>query len=118
MSNRINLDLPISFAKERRAKARQQLTGLLPGKIYMESSHAFISCRPVDVSSSGIGILTSTHLKLGDILVMEVKDKIIQMRIEWMKPDFGKRDLYRYGLKVESGSDDLVSLFKKSGCLV
>ncbi len=83
---------------ERRASERYELSGLLPGTLLRDNNKT-ISCRPINVSVDGLGIITSEQLKQGDILILKVKELRIQLQVMWSKDDFGKQDLVRYGLK-------------------
>lgn len=113
---KIKLNLPIQFA-EQREKSRVQLNGLLPGKIRNATTGNYVSCRPIDISESGLGILSSDQIKVGEVLILEIKDKEHCLRVEWEKKDFSKKDLVRFGLKVEDKTTDLIKIFKDKHCL-
>ena len=104
--------------QERRDGKRFHQTGLMPGKIYTAEGEKPLSCRPVDVSKNGMGILVSERLNEGDIIIMELGDqRLVHLKIVWKKVDFGKQDLMRYGLQTEDPEVDLVQIFKKAGML-
>lgn len=108
--------LQLAF-KERRLDDRKQLTGLLPGKLRIVASQKLLSCRPVDVSINGMGILVSEQLDPETELILETVNGSIQMKIAWGQPDFGKKDLYRYGLVALDPKDNIQALFEVTGCL-
>ena len=102
---------------DKRIAKRRQLTGLLPGKLIIKDQRNAISCRPVDVSPEGLGILTTEFLAPGQELTLILKDKTLELQVAWGQPDFAKREIYRYGLIVVSGVQDLEKLFEETGCL-
>lgn len=102
--------------KERRTNNRRKLTGLLPGKMARIDGRA-LSCRPVDVSRNGLGILSTDLLKAGDEIILTMKERSIALEVVWEQPDFGKMDLNRYGLVTSDASDNLEEIFVASGCL-
>ena len=55
--------------KERRLNTRKTLTGLLPGKLIHQESEELISCRPVDISKDGVGVLSEVDLTENSIVI-------------------------------------------------
>ncbi|MEY4631915.1 MAG: hypothetical protein RIQ81_2035 [Pseudomonadota bacterium] len=109
--------LQLAF-KERRTSARQTLTGLMPGRLFVIANDKTLSARPVDVSEKGLGVLLGEKLEEGVELGLAVeKKKVITLRVVWCKEDFGKRDLYRYGLECKDSTINLMRIFSESGCL-
>ena len=104
--------------KEKRFSPRKKLTGLMPGKLSVSDSDQPLSCRPVDVSRNGLGIIMDAQLKVSTELRLDAGDKSIILKVAWSQPDFGRRDLFRYGLVCLDSNEDLESLFTKKGCLV
>jgi len=102
--------------KERRNVIRLNLTGLLPGRLRTRDTKHDVNGTPVDVSRTGLGILTSHELKVGDQLEIVFKDTPIHLRVSWTKPDFGKQNLTRVGLETEDDNVDLEDVFLQSGC--
>ena len=47
---------------ERRQSRRKSLTGLLPGRLSIIDTDQSLSCKPIDVSKEGIGIITGEIL--------------------------------------------------------
>lgn len=109
--------MAIPYTKERRLAGRQKLTGLMPGKFFVKASGKSISCRPVDVSDNGLGILTADELTVDAEICLVTGDQEILMKIMWRKPDFGKNNLMRYGLSCLTPGIDLASVFVNHGCL-
>lgn len=103
--------------EDRRKKRRVRFTGLLPGIFRHRSSGSVFSCRPVDVSEIGLGVLSSHGLEIGDEVVIESRNEEILLVVQWKKQDFGKHDLWRYGLAVHDRSIDLVEVFSSTGCI-
>ena len=102
---------------ERRLSTRRKLTGLIPGKLVVVGSTVPISCRPIDISANGLGILSEEILTPGSKLALKTHDREIIFEVSWGQPDFGKRDLYRYGLLVVDRSINLEAVFAETGCL-
>ena len=103
--------------KERRFSQRLKLSGLMPGKVTVALTGKCISCRPVDVSQHGLGMLTTEKLLENDEICIALPEQVIRMRIAWKRPDFGKSDLTRYGLMCLDESVDVESLFRDAECL-
>ena len=102
---------------ERRLTERRKLTGLLPGRISIQGSKNYLNCRPVDISRHGLGILSSQQLPQGTTLILKLPDKEVILEVSWGQPDFGKHDLFRYGLVTTDHQLDLEEIFAKAGCL-
>ena len=103
--------------KERRINKRYALTGVIPGRIQVESTNSDLNCRPIDISNGGLGLISSTNLQVGDRLVLYFRDQKIIMEVQWVQPDFAKSDAFRYGLALEDKSLDLIEIFLSAGCL-
>ena len=103
--------------KERRAGSRRLLSGLLPGKMLRNTISRCISCKPVDVSEHGLGILSAEELKVGEELTLEIGSKEVVFKVVWSKPDFGKFDLIRYGLVSVSKDHNIENIFLSTGML-
>ncbi len=109
--------LKLAF-KERRSNERVILTGLMPGRMFLIASDKTISARPLDVSPNGLGILLSEKIADGTEIGLSVeKRQIVKLRVIWSKEDFGKRDLYRYGLECIDTKLNLEEIFLATGCL-
>lgn len=114
----VGIDMAVPFTKERRLAPRQKLTGLMPGKFVAKATGKSVSCRPIDVSESGLGILTAQELALDSILTLTAGDQEIDLKVLWRKPDFGKNNLMRYGLACAPGTHvNLAAVFVAQGCL-
>ena len=106
--------------KERRVSDRRQLTGLLPGRLVLAATLADVACRPVDVSVNGLGIIAADQkrrLQPGVELLLLLKDRHIPLVVSWGQGDFGKQDLFRFGLVTVDTECDLEALFLRTGCL-
>ena len=101
---------------EKRFKPRKMLTGLLPGPIVTPSGEK-VNCKPVDISVDGLGILSEALMKEEDRLILRTQNLEIELEVTFSKPDFGKRNLYRYGLKTKDLEINLEEIFTASGCL-
>jgi len=101
---------------ERRMTIRKSLTGLLPGRL-QDADGQDIACRPVNVSIHGIGIVSDQRLDPNSSITFTVQDKIIELKIAWAQPGFGKRDLFRYGLLTTDQTINIEQLFLDNGCL-
>ena len=110
----------LALFKERRLSERRNLTGLLPGSLIRADGKGAVSCRPVDISVHGIGIVIigeKKTLPIGTKLKLVMTDNEIDLRVAWSAPDFGKQDSMRYGLVATDSSVDLEQLFTQFGCL-
>lgn len=109
--------LQFAFA-ERRSNERRALTGLMPGRLFVYDTDRTLSARPVDVSKTGLGILSSDTLAEGTRIGLAVdKEQTVILCVIWRKEDFGKRDLYRYGLESVDKTLDMEQIFLTTGCL-
>ena len=103
--------------KERRLMPRKRLTGLMPGRMVNMKTERNISCRPIDISDHGLGILTAEEISDGTQLILVLPHQSIKFKILWQKPDFGKNNLVRYGLGTEDPELNIASVFEDAGCL-
>lgn len=102
---------------ERRGSPRKKLTGLFPGKLSLKSSGDNLQAKPMDISSHGLGIVSTEPLAKGDIVVLKTHSHTIEFKVAWKKRDFEKSDLFRYGLDAIDTSLDLEEIFHAAGCL-
>lgn len=105
----------IPLTVEKRRTQRKRLTGLLPGMMTNHNGEQ-LDARPVDISQVGLGIVTNLILEKGAILTLKTHNQVIELQVSWGKKDFGKNDLYRYGLTAVDASD-LEAVFGDAGCL-
>jgi len=101
---------------ERRMTIRKSLTGLLPGRLQTIEGQD-IACRPLNVSIHGLGIISDHRLETDSTVTFTVQDKIIELKIAWSQPGFGKRDLFRYGLVATDQNVNIEQIFLDNGCL-
>ena len=107
----------IALFKERRFSSRRKLTGLLPGKLIFPNAKGAVICRATDVSEHGLGIIANVEVPLGSKAFLETDQRIIDFEVIWVAPDFGKQDMFRYGLATIDGDINIEELFLRSGCL-
>ena len=103
--------------KERRISSRKRLSGLMPGKLILKENEKQITCKPVDISDHGIGVIVGEILTVGTALELQAKHHNIPLEIIWSQPDFGKNDLFRYGLVCPDETINLEQIFIEYGCL-
>ncbi|NRA64041.1 MAG: hypothetical protein HRU19_06125 [Pseudobacteriovorax sp.] len=103
--------------KEKRFRPRKALTGLLPGRLVRAAGGEGVSCKPVDISEHGIGVISEDVLKVDDTLILESKSKKIELVVTYSRKDFGKHNLVRYGLSCIDQSINLELEFQEAGCL-
>lgn len=101
--------------KERRMAERKRLTGLLPGRFMVNGK--VMDAKPFDISAHGLGLLMSAEIKDGTKAVMTISGRDIPLEFKWSDPDFGKHDLWRYGLVCTDTSINLEDEFESTGCL-
>lgn len=107
----------LALFKEKRISERRKLTGLLPGKLVIAGTETTVSCRPVDVSRNGLGLLMAIDIPVGTSVVLHSLDGPIPMQVAWVQPDFGKQDMHRYGLMATHPDHNLEAIFVAAGCL-
>lgn len=100
--------------REKRMSERRVLNGLMPGKLTINGEA--IECKPINISSHGLGLLIARQFREGTVLELDMKSEQLEMEIIWVKPDFGKHDLWRYGLVCKDRKIDVEEIFEKSGC--
>lgn len=103
--------------KERRLADRRRLTGLLPGRLMITESKVELVCKPLDVSANGLGIVLNKEIEPGTDVDLVTKTGIVQLQVAWVQPDFGKQDMFRYGLVTKDPALNLEDLFIAAGCL-
>lgn len=104
--------------KERRISDRKELSGLLPGPLFLADDRTKpFSCKPVDISRNGLGVIADENLLPGACILLVIKDTEISLSVAWKSPDFGKQDRTRYGLITLDPHVDLEAAFSKAGCL-
>ena len=107
----------------RRMNTRRRLSGLLPGKMLVQRTARHMSGRVVDVSHDGMGVLSSTHLLIGDTITLTTPTKMIILKVNDKKKDYAKSSRYRYSLvldregEYDQGDMDLEEVFVNSGCM-
>ncbi len=101
---------------EQRRSPRRVLTKLLPGPL-IGADQKVLQCRPIDLSSEGLSILSEAQLSIGTGLTLKTHNQSIELQVMWQRPDFGKQGLIRYGLRAIDPNLDLEMLFRESGCL-
>jgi hypothetical protein len=104
--------------KEKRFGVREQLTGLMPGKLSIPKSKKQLSAKPVDVSPNGLGLILDAQLTVGAKLNLTIGNRIIELEVVWVEADFSKRDLFRYGMTCKDSGVDLAQEFRDAGCLM
>jgi hypothetical protein len=107
----------LALFKERRLADRKRLTGLLPGRLLLSATRAEIVCRPVDVSANGLGIVIDKEIDPGTELELHLKSGTVRLQVAWAQPDFGKQNMFRYGLVTLDPSQNLEAIFVDTGCL-
>ena len=110
----------LALFKERRLTDRRQLTGLLPWRLVFAESQKDLQCKPVDVSINGMGIVVvdqKKQIEPGTEIHLMLKDGPVRLQVAWGHPDFGKQDLFRYGLVTLEPDQNLEALFIRTGCL-
>lgn len=109
--------MALPLFKEKRLGLRRRLSGLMPGKLILTDKKRAVSARPVDVSVHGLGVIIAEELTPGTMMHLETPTGVISLRVAWRQPDFGKRDMFRYGLVSDDGTIDLEDVFVKTNCL-
>ena len=102
---------------EKRASRRAKLKGLLPGRLLVENAEDDLVCRLVDVNTQGIGVLSEETIEVGTKITLKVKEGDVHLVVAWGQRDFGKRDMFRYGLQAVDASLDMEELFRRHDCL-
>ena len=103
---------------ERRKKRRMNLSGLMPGRLANKETEKLISCRPINVSVKGLGIVSTDLLNEGTIVVLSIKSRKIEFRVVWSQQDFKKQNMTRYGLQVLDENINIEEVFRDSGMFI
>jgi hypothetical protein len=101
--------------KERRISERKRLTGLLPGRFQVNGKDVVV--KPIDVSSHGMGIIVSAQIANGTKASLIIGDRCLPLEFLWGEQDFGKHDMWRYGLVCTDMKANLEEEFSEAGCL-
>lgn len=101
--------------REKRISERKAIVGLLPGRLLYRDT--VLNAKATDVSPHGIGLIIDQFIQAGDVIVMELPDSSLEFKIAWIKPDFGKHDLWRVGVMATDHRQDVEKIFKDHGCL-
>ena len=107
----------LALFKERRMSNRRRLTGLMPGRLILAAGRVDLLGKPVDVSANGMGIVIAKEIAPGTEILLIMPDRQVALTIAWGQPDFGKQDMFRYGLVTLDQGDNLEEIFVASGCL-
>lgn len=87
----------------------------MPGKLYVNGE--VVECKPVDISEHGLGVLIPRQIHDDADVLLDLKRQKISLKIIWAKPDFGKHDLWRYGLVSKTPGVNLHDIFEIHGCM-
>jgi hypothetical protein len=103
---------------ERRKAPRITTNGRMPGKI-VDAAGDDVSCRTLDVSMMGLGIVSETDFPVGTELSLQLDGgPSVKLRVV---SAFRRRDTAtpakRYGLLVEEGNVNLETVFRDAGCV-
>jgi len=101
--------------KERRLSERKKLTGLLPGRFTVNGKP--MDAKPIDISSHGLGVIMSEEIQEGTKASLVISGREVPFEFQWGTQDFGKHDLWRYGLVCTATDVDLEAEFSATGCL-
>lgn len=101
--------------KERRISERKRLNGLLPGKLTVNGKD--LPAKPIDVSSHGLGIILAAQIAVGTKASLNIGSRAIPLEFIWGERDFGKHDMWRYGLVCTDVKENLEEEFREAGCL-
>jgi hypothetical protein len=101
--------------KERRISDRKRLTGLMPGRFVVDQKD--VDAKPLDVSAHGLGIVCDTQIAVGSKAILHIGERQIPLEVLWSEQDFGKHDMWRYGLVCSDQKINIESEFRKAGCL-
>jgi len=107
----------LALFKERRLSDRRRLTGLLPGRLILDGAKQSLICKPVDVSSFGMGVVMAREIAPGTQMTLVIGEQEIALQVAWGQPDFGKQDMFRYGLVTLDPGVNLENEFVRAGCL-
>lgn len=108
----------LALFKEKRLSIRRKLTGLMPGRLIFDATKIDVDGKPVDVSANGMGIVISKEIDPGTAMTLVLKGgHEVPLTVAWGQPDFGKQDMFRYGLVTVNPADNLEDIFVEAGCL-
>jgi len=113
---------------ERRFNQRRRVRGM-PGQLYLIDQPHSLAVIPVDVSPTGIGVLTSENLSLGiQLYFLTECGKHVELELKWKLPEWNLIDLagdgaatdrvFRCGLQTKDDKHNLEDIFFAAGCIV
>ncbi len=108
-----------TVSNERRLAMRvTNLRGILPGKLLIPSTHEYLRARALDVSKAGLCVLLDKPLKDGLAVWMILEDRYLKFEVANCMPSKKEKNLYRVGLSLCEGHENLIELFQNLGCMV
>jgi hypothetical protein len=82
----------------------------LGGRLLRDGSETEISCKALDVSRHGLGIVSEQQIEVGEVLSLEHKKYRVKLKVVWARVDPSDSNQNRYGLQIENEDIDLVGL--------
>lgn len=101
---------------ERRREPRRPVNGDFPGKLIITSLNKEISCKPYDVSRSGLSVVTDYEILPEFELAFKTEHHYVELELVWGLANYsGNPSLFRYGFRVVKDNEDLDSIFSSLG---
>jgi hypothetical protein len=105
-------------------KSERHSIDYLPGYVANLSKGTPIAVIPVDISRTGIGIMSSATLVPESRVEFSMEDESVETEVVWCmsgrwvsehRPEqLASEKVYRYGLKTVNDKDDLLHIFRIS----
>jgi len=101
----------------KRQGLRHPLLGELSGQLFVKKGCRTIRCLAVDVSNSGLRVLTGEKIPPRTLMFLKFENRRIPLTVVWCQKDGSRSGSYACGLKTTKPTDDLVELFTTKGWL-
>ena len=69
------------------------------------------------MSAEGLGILVCESIPLESRVFLEMKEITLEFKVAWARPDYGKKNMMRYGLVCSDKAANIEMIFTEKGCL-
>ena len=103
--------------KTKRLTPRQKMVIDLSKNLAHAENQLPIRCIAVDISPSGMGLISFEPLAADSNVILILKDQVISLKLKWCKPDSVRSGVFHIGLGTADLSINLVSLLEKSGLI-
>ncbi len=102
---------------EQRREVRYQVKGAIEGRIDLAPDGDNVPFKVLNVSKSGMCIVTPRRLPDESELTLVVQQVTARVSVAWMIPDSGSKGSFRYGICALADGTDFVNVLQANGLL-